>query len=491
MVEDYEIVRPWADCVVESLRAFGYTLPNAIADLIDNSITAKATRINITMRWEGKDSWILIEDNGSGMTEHELVEAMRLGTISPLQPRALKDMGRFGLGLKTASFSQCRCLTVLTKKQGAQQCARCWDLDIIQKEREWVLIKGFKDLESVGRIGNLDNEGSGTKVLWQSLDRVVGDSKAEDERARKQFFKKVKEVSDHLGKTFHRYLEDKPPITIVLNEDPVEAWDPFLRENASTQPQPKEVFGSGNRLVTVEGYILPHQSKIGKDAFNRIAGAKGWSGQQGFYVYRNKRMIVDGSWLGFFNPAEDYKLARLQVDITNALDADWKLDVRKAQAHPPDAIAQELRRYAEATRRRASEVYRHRGAVLQRTAESPETVFAWQQVRRGESSTYRLNSEHPIVKQALNNPSTKSVKSLIRLAEETIPVNFILAAFSENAEKQDQPFEGNEEEILELAASLANDLRDVGMGEREIRIQLMTTEPFQHYPHIVERIVSS
>ena len=142
IADNFEECPPRADAIIHSLRAFGYDLGMAIADLIDNSIFADANNIWVEYAWNEGNPWIRILDDGTGMTEERLVEAMRLGTKSPLEERDSKDLGRFGLGLKTASFSQCKLLTVITKTSEGKTSARFWDIDHVRNSRNWLLGKG-------------------------------------------------------------------------------------------------------------------------------------------------------------------------------------------------------------------------------------------------------------------------------------------------------------------------------------------------------------
>lgn len=486
--DDYEVVDPRADSMVESLRAFGYSLPNAIADLADNSITAGASVIEIKMTWDGPNSWIWISDNGRGMREKQLVEAMRLGTKGPLETRDPKDLGRFGLGLKTASFSQCRCLNVRTKSDGAPEATRCWDLDVIIRDRKWNLLKGPRDSEADRILGHLQKRG--TNVLWQTLDRVVGNEDVGDRRAQDRFNRRVSLVSDYLSCVFHRFLSGRPPLNIKINGTEVEPWDPFLKNHPCTQPQPVETFGSAEKEVTIQPFVLPHQSKLESDAFKLAGGQRGWGGHQGFYIYRNRRLIVDGSWLGFFQQEEHFKLARIQVNISNASDMDWKIDVRKAQAHPPDSIREEVRRIASATRRVASEVYRHRGTRLRPEGDSTSPqIYVWETIQKRDRVSYRVNRDHPLIKQLLDSPDTRTAKATLNLIEETIPIPFIIGNFSSNVEQTAVPFEAaNTTALREQLMIIVSILKSEGLKEDEIRRELLLIEPFQHYPELVASI---
>ncbi len=138
---EYEIATPRPGALIESLRSIGYDLPTAVADIIDNSLTASARQVDIVFHWAGANSWICILDDGIGMPDRKLFEAMRPGSQNPLQTRSSNDLGRFGLGLKTASFSQARRLTVITKTTRGSIAVREWDLDYVEREDEWRLLK--------------------------------------------------------------------------------------------------------------------------------------------------------------------------------------------------------------------------------------------------------------------------------------------------------------------------------------------------------------
>lgn len=484
----YELAEPRADAMLESLRAFGYNLPTAVADLLDNSLTAGATRINVHMEWAGPDSWLRVTDNGCGMDESTLRDAMRPGTRNPREERNPKDLGRFGLGLKTASLSQARRLTVQTRAEGHEHFTRCWDLDFVQLERKWALLTQPYSSESEAALGELQSR-SGTTVLWEVMDRVVGDEAADDEEAHRAFLDRIEHVRAHLGLVFHRWISPPRPVRITVNGAQVAPWDPFMSDHPAGQHLPEERFGSGPREVRIQPFILPHQSKLKRED-NGGPDPRLWAPHQGFYIYRNRRLLVAGDWLGFYRVDELHQLARIRVDIGNALDDDWKIDVRKAQAHPPDATRRRLRQIADATRAQAAEVYRHRGKVLERQSERAPISYAWLQTKRRGKIIYKVNREHPLIAAILTGAMQRKrdIESALRLVEETIPVNFILGTFREHAEAQPQPYDGADAELENLIRAVAQSYRAQGFKDREIRKLMLSVEPFQHYPQIIEAI---
>ncbi len=488
--DEYEIAQPEPAALVESLRAFGYTTETAIADLIDNSLSAGSHNIWVEFDWDGPKSRLAVRDDGSGMTESELVNAMRPGSRSPLEERSSKDLGRFGLGLKTASFSQCRRLTVGTAVRGGAIAVRSWDLGVIERTHEWRLLKDASN-DAQRRIANLERQRSGTAVVWESVDRILGTEDQDDEDAmHRRFLELARRVREHLSVTFHRFMTGRGAVTFHINGRGIEPWDPFLITEKGHQSLEQEVLPYRGEEVAVHAHVLPHRSKLSTEAFER-AGLHGrWNDLQGFYVYRNRRLLVAGNYLGLgFQKEEHYKLARIAVDITNRLDSDWQIDVRKSQARPPNVLRDELKRVAAVTRARASEVYRHRGKALTKLVSEGLTPTWEQRVRHGKIS-YSINRKHPLVAEAVRGTpeQRRRVKAMLNLVEETVPVPLIAITTAERPEQQAVPFDGMDAQLRKVAAELFAALRRDGLSKPAARKRLATIEPFHLYPEIVATI---
>ncbi len=483
----FEIVEPNAPAMIESIRSVGYTAQSAVADLIDNSISARARNVWITFLWDGNGSFVSITDDGSGMDEDALTQAMRLGSRSPLDDRAPGDLGRFGLGLKTASFSQCRRLTVWTQTRPASPSVRSWDLDYVHETGEWRLLKQAA-LGPSARSALLKQLDSGTVVVWENLDRLVEGAPVEDERAHLRFLEVAEAVEKHLAMVFHRFLEPPVELTIWMNGQTIVPWDPFLRGESATQQLAEELFSLGDERVLVRPYVLPHHSRLAPDVHQRAAGPGGWNARQGFYIYRNRRLLVPGDWLHLgFQKEEHAKLARIQVDIPTALDSAWQIDVKKSTAKAPGALRDELRRIAKVTRKRATEVYRHRGKVIARSAARNDS-FVWSRVVLRGKITYRVNREHPLVRETLNssNGSGAQVESLIRIIEETVPTPLILLDVSQMPDEEATPFEGaSVGEVGDLLRRTYASLRADGLTPARALERLSGIEPFNHYPELI------
>jgi hypothetical protein len=486
---DFEVVEPDPGSLIESLRSFGYSLETAVADLVDNSITAGAGKVEVDFHWAGDDSWISILDNGSGIAPEMLSDVMRPGSSNPLDDRDENDLGRFGLGLKTASFSQGRSLTVATRTSDAALACRRWDLDHVQRTRQWQLLKAPRS-ESMERIAAIEKADHGTLVLWEHLDRVVGSDTADADS--RHFFEAAERVERHLAAVFHRFLT-KTGLKIRLNGNLINPWDPFCAAHEATQQLPGEDLRCGGGLVHVQPYVLPHHSKF-KDTRDHVAagGIKGWNAQQGFYLYRANRLILSGGWMvGGLKPEEHHKLGRVSIEIDQTMDGDWDIDVRKSRARPPAGLTDDLVRIARTTRKSASNVYRHRGSNLAKLVGERPITPTWKARKQGGEFRYTVNRKHPLVKQAEDNAVDRvtSVRALIDLVERTLPVQQIAYdAFRDGASQVDPGASSMSSELIEAAREFVAKLVAGGVGKDEAKASLLAIEPFSHHPGVVEEI---
>ena len=476
---------------MESLRGTGYSLPAAVSDLIDNSITASARNVWLHFHWSGADSRVSILDDGRGMSETELVDAMRIGSHSPREDREADDLGRFGLGLKTASISQARSLTVATLTASSRSPnIRQWDLDHLASVGDWQLLRPSAETLGEGAAA-LSDLSHGTLVVWEKPDRMVGDVGVDDERARHQFLQALEAVENHIAMVFHRLMTGRGSVSIWLNGQGIAPWDPFLTEEDATQHLGSEYLGV-NGEVRVTPHVLPHHSRLTAEQHRLAGGPAGWNAQQGFYVYRNRRLLLPGDWLGLgFQKEEHYKLARIQVDISNSSDDEWDIDVRKSRARPPLRFRDDLLRIARATRTRAVEVYRHRGKTIARSSRSTPT-FVWLRRSRGGRVSYAVNRDHPLISNSLSAPSVTGgeLRQILRLIEEYVPVQQIWVDMAEGDDSQSQPFEAAAEgEIVELIRALYGALTGAGATYDEAMERLVRTEIIGDRFELVESTV--
>lgn len=491
MDEQFEIAAPDPSALIEALRGLGYSLSTAIADLIDNSITAQARNVEINFHWAGKDSHICILDDGNGMSEKVLFEAMRPGSKSPLDTRASHDLGRFGLGLKTASFSQCRELCVLSKPKGGSLSAYTWNLDYVCKHKEWRLLKNHTP-SSKTYLGILSNHQSGTAVVWSALDRVVGDTSVQDTAAHSRFNDAVDYVRQHLALTFHRFLEDRT-LKIFLNGHEVQPWNPFMERHDTTYCSPEQEIPIGKSIVRFKGFVLPHKDKMSKQEWDENAGPRGWTGQQGFYVYRNKRLLLQGDWLRLGRPSpwtreELYKLARIRLDINSDTDGEWHLDVKKSTARPPTIIRERLTDLAEIIRGEARKVIVHRGKYGPRPGAPVELERPWVSGSRNGGRVYSISRKHPFVSGIIQQcrKDGSDIEPFLRFLEETVPVQQIWLDTADQLDDQAVPYSGIEYGVIRGdMRRVLEMLLESGFGREAAKDRIRKMEPFNRYPDLI------
>jgi len=477
---------PKAGAMINTFRAFGYNLQTAIADIIDNSISARAENVWIHYEWKGEKSWVTITDDGEGMDRETLVEAMTPGSKDPKSDREEHDLGRFGLGLKTSSFSQCKALTVISKKREYSIIKRHWNLDYVNETGRWNLLDYLSDPVFQNRIEGLEN---GTTVLWEKMDRLVGNSNEKDVAARSVFLEEFERVEEHLSLVFHRYL-DRKRLSIWVNENKLEAWDPFMKESGSSQKIASENLDNGN--VKIKCYVLPHISKLTIEE-RKKAKIDQWYSLQGFYIYRNNRLLLHGSWLGLFPKNEHFKNARILIDIPNKLDHEWKIDIKKATATPSVIVRKDLQRLGKLTRKAAGAVHRFRGnqIMLDDSIKSFSFQPVWKARKtRDEVRHYYVNTEHPVIKQMLEQEyiCRSDFKKVLNIIGETTPVESIIQYNSEEPESHELRDKIKEPDSVsvELAKKMYESLRSSGIA-REIAIkQIFNIEPFNQYPQLEE-----
>ena len=374
---------PKAASLISSLRSIGYSFNDAVADIIDNSISAGANNINIFCGWKNQISTVEIADDGHGMTRDELVEAMTIGAKSPLDTREESDLGRFGLGLKTASFSQSQILEVESWTKGRSACIAKWDLERVIRENEWLL--DFAENSPKSNDGE-----TGTIVRWKILDKsgIVERNDASDVLA--QY---VSTLEEDLSRIYHRFLEKG--LKIKINGVAIQPKNPFFPEKA--QSSPIEKIHEGSLECRVQAYTLPHKSKCTRDEYESNKGKGSYIESQGFYVYRNNRLILGGSWFGIASKLNSTKLCRISIDIDSRFDNLWDIDIKKSRAYPPPKTRKRLKDLTNKW------VTGSRDRQLNRRRRLPQIskLPLWSREIKSGSIQYNLNRENPLYLNAI------------------------------------------------------------------------------------------
>ena len=391
---------------------------------------------------------------------------MRFGGRGPHLERDADDLGRFGLGLKTASLSQCRQLTVASNVSG-KIAAFTWDVDVILKgDGGWHLLEG-RDNVPPTVLSTLRSRPHGTAVVWRKIDF----GRLDDRPDRNGLLADISRLDRHLGMVFHRFIEgDARRTKITLNGAVIDAWDPFLERHPATIPLPAQRLNSPGGAVVVRGYVLPHRDRFRTEAeFEHAGGLEGWNAQQGFYVYRQRRLLSAGSWLGLggsriWTREEPSRLARIRIDIPNTADQDWRIDIRKAIARPPDAIRKRLQSIADDVRRRAREVFVHRGIFGPR-AKDANVSRIWGVNADGASRRYTIKRDHELI-QLLNErlgDSGALLASVLDLIERTVPVERV---WLDVTERGAPAVSNNDNEAYQRCGNAGRDLGPFGHPAR-------------------------
>lgn len=439
---------PSAASLSESMRDLGYSLETAIADLVDNSISAGASKVEILCDLAQEPPCLVIVDNGCGMDRQDLIDAMRHGSRVKQLPPPETDLGRFGLGLKTASFSQCRRLTVISGRSTIRSGAE-WNLDRVATEDRW-LIEVLND-DEVGQIPHVGLlPATGTMVVWRELDRL---SELEGGASRDEVInEKLELVRTHLSLVFHRFLSGeigKSKLALKVNGIDLQPFDPFCRSNSGTQVLPKEVIKVDGHKVEMQAYVLPHHSRLSKKEFEFYKTRSDFLSNQGAFVYRNGRLMAWGDWFRLVPKGEATKLGRVQIDFPSALDEAWTIDIKKSRAKPPLAVREHLRRIIPQITTKAVRVHRGRGQQLFDDIESP----LWNRYADNAGIKYAINLDHPLVvglRQQLNEKGVSTLNLTLDSIAASLPIEMIYSDYSTSPKEINLPAISEDEALARL-----------------------------------------
>lgn len=473
---------PFAPSLIESMRSLGYSFPAAIADLLDNSISAKARNIDI-ISTPGMEPSLIILDDGNGMTENELCEAMRYGSSNPLETRREDDLGRFGLGMKAASLSQCRKLIVVSKKEG-KVSAYSWDLDYVIDSESWMLM-GFTEEEMLQfpHIDQLLDKEHGTYIYLSEFDRI----KEGTGNLSETFNKCLDDMINHLALVFHRFIDEG--LIIRVNQLELEARDPFLSYHRATQRKRESSFRINNEKITLKPFILPHLSKMSQDDLDKVGGKDRLRSEQGFYVYRNKRLIIWGTWFRLERKDELNKLARVMVDIPNSLDYMWSIDIKKSAATLPDIIKKNMYNAVYESVLCSEAVHTYRG---RKEKKDKDIEYVWERVKVRDGYEYQINRKIPqleLLESTLDESQLRLLSSVIYTIEAAFPVSalYVDAAKGNVEDKKIEPGDDFEKVWDDLQTQMAY-VRAQGLSERLYYQAFLKVEPYCNVEEIKNRI---
>ena len=484
--------KPTADILMISMRAMGYSFESAVADIIDNSISASATNVFLKFPIDPMDCYIAICDDGYGMSKEELFDAMKYGSEQKRGQRAADDLGRFGLGLKAASLSQCRRLTVASKKEGIIS-AYIWDLDVILEKKDWYIIECSEyDISGIREISWLDNIDSGTVVVWENFDLIEKSSG----NVYSELNKYQDSTADYLSLIFHRFLNKSGSnkLSIKVNNYELKGFDPFLENHPKTNVRkrveiPVEDSDGIERMVAVQPFVLPFQKDLSAEDKKLSGGIENYRSKQGFYVYRNERLIVWGTWFGRHRD-ELTKYARIRVDIPNTLDDIWGIDIKKQNAKIPAVIKNRLTRAVDEAMDIAVKAQKFRGRV---DKNDDKIDYIWLPIKtREEQHSYLINREAKIfdlIRDRVDDETWARIDMVLEEIENSLPYQQIYIDKSQNKiddtvdDERIAEIEAKARMLIAMAMAMGDNSKDT------IIDNLFKSEPFNNYPQLKEKLM--
>ena len=487
---------PKASTLMGSLRSMGYSFESAVADVIDNCISAHALNVHILFPTNPMEELAIgILDDGDGMSEDLLFEAMRYGSSSAEQERSEDDLGRFGMGLKSASLSQCRRLTVISCDNNNFN-GFTWDFDHILETQDWMIQELNKsEIDALPYISKLKSQHKGTLVIWQDFDVIAKSSGG-------QVYSTLMDLRLSLENTlaliFHRYLSGfgSYRLHIFINELDIKPMDPFLEQHPKTTIKKEielDVKDSNGieRMILIRPFILPFATELKEKDKQLIGGIENLRAKQGFYIYRNKRLIIWGTWFGMKQRAELTKNARIRVDIPNTLDDIWSIDIKKQQATIPKQILKRLKKAIEDALDFSVRQQNYRG----RTRRVDEKIdYIWDRKEgRGRTYFYLINREsklYQFVRDKMSDEDYIYLEMLLSEIEKNLPIQDIYIDKSNEVIAPPEDTDERIDEVYQLAVNLATSLMKIRTdGWEAIINDLMNSQPLCNYPQLKEKLI--
>lgn len=474
----YILNNPSPDVLMNSMRSIGYSFKTAVADIIDNSISAHASEIKIYTPIND-DLFISFFDNGEGMSRDELLNAMKYG--SDRECYGIDDLGRFGLGLKSASLSQCRKLTVASKKDRVISAFR-WDLDSVIETKRWDCLELENDeIKQLPMIKVLTEAEKGTLVVWQDFDIAY---KKSNGHVMETLSEEVDEMEKHLSLVFHRFLNRSfNQIKIYINDDRIKGYDPFLEDHPKTDSQKPSIIKCENEDIRIQQFILPHQNDLSNEDVEKLGGIERLRSGQGFYIYRNDRLIIYGTWFRLASSnlnSELYKYGRIKVDIPNTLDDMWDIDIKKQNASIPRQILASLKKAVSNVRVKSKD----KSAKRTRLKLEKDDSKIWNKnLNREEKEVFFINNESQFVRNFIDGFDDSDKTKILRFLDvisASIPYDDIYNSMCNKALEQKISQDGIDSIIIEGVNQFNRLKKLLRLSDEKIFEKLKTYEPFDN-----------
>jgi hypothetical protein len=430
---------------IATLKKVGYSFNSAVGDIVDNSIAARCKNIEFIFLPLSDGPRLIIADDGDGMNSSELQKSMVIGCKNPNDEREEGDLGRFGSGLKTASFSQADILTVVSKTTNSEISAARWDTLHVQSINQWSLqILDKADFTNLDYVHLLEAKSSGTLVCWDGLNFIeVGDY---SRPVSDQIAKLCVELEKYLSRYFHRFMAGKDSINFSINGRSIAPLDPFMRHISGYEEGPSTSLRSKKGQIEIASHILPRFNQMTKEQIEEYGGNYNITKKQGLYIYRDKRLIIEGGWLGLAPSKEHTNLARIQIDIPAKMDNEWSTDLKKSTLKLPPKIRTTLKKIIGSPIRRSTGVHVYAG---KKEKENPYWNIREDEVEQ--KISYEVNVDHSEIRKIFDALSHSLKSNLIRFlasASKNVPLNHIYTTMSKSPKSIDQEidfYEENEE----------------------------------------------
>tara|TARA_B100000886_G_scaffold77426_1_gene50173 strand:+ start:518 stop:1891 length:1374 start_codon:yes stop_codon:yes gene_type:complete len=442
---------PSPKSLIKTLMRVGYDFNMAVGDIVDNSISADAKNIRIFTSLNPQHPTFSIYDDGWGMSEKELYENMKLAAKDPSLERDKNDLGRFGSGMKTASFSQARKLIVISKKKGSKICGAYWDIDEIESSDSWEVLMGLSEKE-INSIDGFDKDmlsETGTVIIWH---KIISFRETQHTSLENIIANTIDSMSRYLSLHFHKFIQSNDKVSFFVNQRKLSPINPFIKGKGSMDLTPENIRGKkGN--VEIKPHVLPHPQYLSQNQIDKLGGIDAIYKNQGLYIYRANRLIIAGGWMGLSSRNILGNLARVEVNIPASLDDEWSTDVKKSSLQLPIMVQKKLKQICQRPIGISRGEHTHRGKK-----EEVNEYWFINENKQDNTTKYEVhlkNNELVEIAEKMTQTNRIKLKEFLRNLSKYLPVNHIFSRIGKS------PKSVNQENALEgLPKDLPKDIEE-------------------------------
>ena len=441
---------PSPKSLIKTLMRVGYDFNMAVGDIVDNSISADAKNIRIFTTLEPQNPTFSIYDDGWGMSEKELYENMKLAAKDPSLERDENDLGRFGSGMKTASFSQARKLIVISKKKGAKICGAYWDIDEIESSDSWEVLMGLSEKE-INSIDGFDKDmlsETGTVIIWH---KIISFRETQHTSLENIIANTIDSMSKYLSLHFHKFMQSNDKVSFFVNQRKLSPINPFIKGKGSMDLTPENIRGKkGN--VEIKPHVLPHPQYLSQSQIDKLGGIDAIYKNQGLYIYRANRLIIAGGWMGLSSRNILGNLARVEVNIPASLDDEWSTDVKKSSLQLPLMVQRKLKQICQRPIEKSKGEHTHRGKK-----EEVNEYWFINENKQDNTTKYEVhlkNNELVEIAEKMTRANRTKLKEFLRNLSKYLPVNHIFSRIGKSPKSVNQ-----ENALMELPKDIEEKLK--------------------------------